>query len=114
MFLPGKLGSEVAAQGNRSRKFRKKIDITAASNRKFNNIPKNDSQLQGKKIIKFTGEMKRELLDLAREREQESVSKWAVTNRGILALLAEGPLLLTSHSFPPLKIPDLLMDFQIK
>lgn len=67
-----------------------------------------------KKIIKFTGGMKRELLDLAREREQESVSKWAVTDRGILALLAEGPLLHTSHSFPPLKIPDLLMDFQIK
>lgn len=58
--------------------------------------------------------MKRELLDLARERKQESVSKWAVTDRGILALLAEGPLLHTSHSFPPLKIPDLLMDFQIK
>lgn len=38
--MPGKLGSEVAAQGNRSRKFRgKKIDITAVSNRKFNNIP---------------------------------------------------------------------------
>lgn len=33
--------------------------------------------------------MKSELLDLAREREEESVSKWADTDGGILALLAE-------------------------
>lgn len=44
--------------------------------------------------------MKRELLDLAKEREQQCVSKWAVTDRGILALLAEGPLVQASHSFP--------------
>lgn len=58
--------------------------------------------------------MKRELLDLAKEREQESVSKRAVTDRGILALLAEGPLEQASHSFSQRKIPVLLVDFQIK
>lgn len=112
MFLPENWAVRLLHKATEVVSLEKKIDITAASNRKFNNIPKNDEEK--KKIIKFTGEMKRELLDLAREREQESVSKWAVTNRGILALLAEGPLLHTSHSFPPLKIPDLLMDFQIK
>lgn len=83
-----------AEGGCRSRKVgQKNVEVGAASHRKFNHTAVktrvNDRKKEKNQIIKFTGEMKSELLDLAKERGgEESVSKWADTDGGILAPLA--------------------------
>lgn len=65
------------------------MDVTAASNRKFNDAPVKMIEARKKKhIIKFTGEMKSDLLALAGERGEMAAS-WQ-RNAGVHA----------SQSFP--------------